>query len=81
LLPTTPRKIKTFEPLDKRRIVMSIGITWITLEEAASKYCLAEALIQQWVGEGVIRAEQEDTRQMRINLDDLELKVQERTGI
>jgi hypothetical protein len=62
-------------------MVMSLGITWYTIEEAASKYCLEASRILKWVEEGVVRSEQEDTREMRVNLDDLELKVQERTGI
>ena len=60
---------------------MSLGITWFTLEEAVSKYCLEEPLILKWVDEGLIRAEESAGRVVRINIDDLELKVQELTGI
>jgi hypothetical protein len=60
---------------------MSLGVTWYTLEDAASKYCLEPSLILKWVEEGVIRAEQADAGAMRINIDDLDLKVQEITGI
>ncbi|MBL0224681.1 MAG: MerR family transcriptional regulator [Geobacteraceae bacterium] len=60
---------------------MSLGITWYTIEEAAAKYGLKTSLILKWVEEGLIRSEQDDTRAMRINSDDLELKVQEKTGI
>lgn len=60
---------------------MPLGITWYTLEEAASKYCLEKSLILKWVEEGVVRSEQSDKRIMRVNVDDLELKVEERTGI
>ena len=60
---------------------MPIGITWYTLEEAAAKYCLETALIQKWIDEGVVRSERGDNEVMRVNVDDLELKVQEVTGI
>jgi len=60
---------------------MSLGITWYTLEEAAAKYSLEKSLILRWVDEGLVRAEQSGKRVVRINIDDLELKVQEMTGI
>lgn len=60
---------------------MPIGITWYTLEEAAAKYCLETALIQKWIDEGVLRTEQADNQMMQVNVDDLELKVQELTGL
>jgi hypothetical protein len=60
---------------------MSLGITWYTVEEASAKYCLEKSLILKWVEEGVIRAEQADNQLIRVNVDDLELKVQEVTGL
>jgi hypothetical protein len=60
---------------------MPIGITWYTLEEAAAKYCLETALIKRWAEEGVVRSELGDNHVMRVNVDDLELKLQEVTGI
>jgi hypothetical protein len=60
---------------------MSLGITWFTLEEAAVKYCLEESMILKWIDEGLIRTEQSDTRVIQINVDDLDLKVREITGI
>ncbi len=60
---------------------MSLGKTWYTLEEAAAKYSLEKSLILKLVEEGVLRAEQPDNEVMRINVDDLELKIQEMTGI
>jgi hypothetical protein len=60
---------------------MPLGITWYTLEEASAKYCLETELILKWVEEGVVRSEQADNQVMRVNVDDLELKVQEVTGI
>jgi hypothetical protein len=60
---------------------MPLGITWYTLEEAATKYCLETSLILKWAEEGVVRSEQGDNQVMRVNVDDLEIKVQEVTGI
>ena len=60
---------------------MPLGITWYTLEEAAAKYCLETALIKRWADEGVVRSELGDNHVLRVNVDDLEIKLQEVTGI
>ncbi len=60
---------------------MSIGITWCTIEEAASKYSLEKSLILKWVDEGVVRGEIADHKVVQVNVDDIELEVQERGGI
>jgi hypothetical protein len=60
---------------------MPLGITWYTLEEAAAKYCLEVALIRKWTDEGVVRSEPGEGRVMRVNVDDLEIELQELTGI
>jgi excisionase family DNA binding protein len=59
---------------------MSLGITWYTVEEAASKYSLDKSLILKWVDEGIVRSEQAGEESLRVNMDDLELKLQEMTG-
>ena len=59
---------------------MSLGITWYTVEEAASKYSLDKSLILKWVDEGIVRSEQAGNEVLRVNMDDLDLKVQEMTG-
>jgi len=59
---------------------MSLGITWYTIEEAASKYSLDKSLILKWVDEGIVRSEQGGEELLRVNMDDLELKLQEMTG-
>jgi hypothetical protein len=60
---------------------MPLGITWYTLDEAAAKYCLESALIRKWAEEGVVRSELGEGRIMRVNVDDLEIRLQELTGI
>lgn len=60
---------------------MSLGITWYTLAEAEGKLGLKRVEILKWVEDGLVRAEKEDHNVVRVNIDDLELKVQELTGI
>lgn len=59
---------------------MAQETTWYTIEQANSKFSLETALILKWVEEGVVRAEQPDTRKMQVNADDLELKIREVGG-
>ena len=60
---------------------MSIGITWCTVEEASVKFGLKPEEILKWVEEGLVRSETADKMIVQVNLDDVELKVQELTGI
>ncbi len=60
---------------------MSLGITWYLLDEAAAKYNLDKSLILKWVKDGVVRAEKADDAVVRINVDDLELKLREMTVV
>ena len=59
---------------------MTLGVTWSRIEDAAAKYSLDVPLILKWVEEGVVRAEQDGKRVVRVHIDDLELKMQERSG-
>lgn len=59
---------------------MSLGITWYTLAEAESKFGLKKTEILKMVEEGLVRSEKGDDQVVRINIDDLKLKVEERAG-
>lgn len=58
---------------------MSQGTTWYTLDEAAAKYCLEKSIIERWVAQGIVRAEHDNYFVLRVNIDDLGLRVQEGT--
>lgn len=60
---------------------MSLAKTWYTLEEATQKFGLEQGMILQWVEDGLVRAEEAGKKVVRVNVDDVELKVQEMTGI
>jgi predicted site-specific integrase-resolvase len=60
---------------------MSFEKTWYTLNEAAEKFGMEKGQILKWVEDGLIRAEESDEKVVRVNVDDLDLKVQELTGI
>jgi hypothetical protein len=59
---------------------MSLGITWYTLAEAEAKFGLKKTDILKMAEDGLVRSESEDDKVVRINIDDLKLKVEERTG-
>ena len=57
---------------------MLLEKSWFSLEEAESKFGVEKALILEWVEEGVVRYETEKDEVVRVNADDLELKLGER---
>lgn len=60
---------------------MSLGTAWCSVEEVSARFGLEPALVLKWVEDGLIRSESVGTRIVQVNLDDIELKVQELTGI
>lgn len=57
---------------------MLLEKSWFTLDEAESKFGVERKLILEWVKEGIVRCETEGETVVRVNADDVELKLGER---
>ena len=55
---------------------MSLVKTWYTPEAAADKFGIQLAQLMAWVEEGLVRAEQEGSKVMRVNIDDVRIQVE-----
>jgi predicted site-specific integrase-resolvase len=60
---------------------MSLEQNWQNLDDAAQKYGVERSSLLSWVEEGIIRSEVDPEGVLRINLDDLELKIHELTKL
>ncbi|ABQ26580.1 MerR family transcriptional regulator [Geotalea uraniireducens] len=57
-----------------------LGDSWCTVEEVESKFGVSKDLVLEWVREGIVRSEEQDGTVIRVNIDDLELKIEEDLG-
>ncbi|MDT8444184.1 MAG: MerR family transcriptional regulator [Desulfuromonadales bacterium] len=55
---------------------MSLVKTWYTPEEAADKFGIQIRQLMQWVTEGLVRAEKEGEKVVRVNIDDVRIEVE-----
>ena len=60
---------------------MSLEQNWQNLDDAAQKYGVEKRSLLSWIEEGIIRSEVDPEGVLRINLDDLELKIHELTKL
>jgi len=53
---------------------MSLNKTWYTIEQAAAKYGIPVAQIQEWVDSGLVRTEENDGKVL-VNVNDIEQEL------
>ena len=57
-----------------------LGDSWCPIEDVESKYGVSRDLVLEWVKEGIVRSEEQDGKVIRVNMDDLEMKIEEDLG-
>ena len=55
---------------------MSLVKTWYSPEAAADKFGLTMEQLSEWVDGGLVRAEKDDEKVVRVNIDDVRLEVE-----
>ena len=60
---------------------MVLEKSWFTIDEAVTKFGVERQRILDWVADGVVRSEESGNNVVRVNSDDLGLKVEELTGL
>ena len=55
---------------------MSLVKTWYTTEAAADKFGIQVGKVLEWVTAGLVRAELEGEKVVRVNIDDVRLEVE-----
>ena len=60
---------------------MSLENSWQSLDTAAQKYGVATSSLLIWIEEGIIRSEVDAEGILRVNIDDLDLKIHELTRL
>lgn len=55
---------------------MSLVKTWYPPEAAAEQFGIGVGQILEWVGEGLVRSEQDGEKVLLVNIDDVRLEVQ-----
>ncbi|MBE0577592.1 MAG: MerR family transcriptional regulator [Desulfuromonadales bacterium] len=59
---------------------MSLVKTWYTPEAAADKFGIQLGKLMEWVSEGLVRAEREGEKVVRVNIDDVRIEVETLVG-
>ncbi len=57
-----------------------LGDSWCGIESVESRFGVSKELVLEWVKEGIVRSEDKDGEVFRVNIDDLELKIEENLG-
>lgn len=60
---------------------MTIENHWQSLDATAQKFGIEKSLLLAWIEEGIIRSELDNEQILRVNIDDLELKIHELTKL